>query len=314
MQEIKLDKHIKLLDCPGIVMARDEDSASLALKNCIKVENLEDPIAPIDLLIKRCNKEQLILRYKIAEFTDSIDFLTQVARRLGKMKKGGVADIRKAAQLILNDWTGGRLSYYTQPPKAESATDTKIVTKLAPAFDIDALFADNEEKEMFNSMDDTKILVDGMECESNAPTKVNFDEIDQQGGEEEDSDEYEDIEDDDDDDEDLELEKEEDSDEEEAAAAAPAKKVGTFKSDKHSLNKKVSNKIRRGEVVEQSEDKQTNNRASLKRKATHDSEDSDDIYQAENIPRTKKMQKMEMKRKVKKAKRSGNSERKKKSS
>jgi len=37
MQEIKLDKHIKLLDCPGIVMSRDEDSASLALKNCIRV-------------------------------------------------------------------------------------------------------------------------------------------------------------------------------------------------------------------------------------------------------------------------------------
>jgi len=39
MQEIKLDKHIKLLDCPGIVMSRDEDCASLALKNCIRVRN-----------------------------------------------------------------------------------------------------------------------------------------------------------------------------------------------------------------------------------------------------------------------------------
>ncbi len=37
MKEIKLDKHIKLLDCPGIVMSKDEDPASLALKNCIKV-------------------------------------------------------------------------------------------------------------------------------------------------------------------------------------------------------------------------------------------------------------------------------------
>lgn len=37
MQEIKLDKHIKLLDSPGIVMSKDEDSASLALKNCIRV-------------------------------------------------------------------------------------------------------------------------------------------------------------------------------------------------------------------------------------------------------------------------------------
>ena len=40
MQEIKLDKHIKLLDCPGIVMSKNEDSASLALKNCIRVKRL----------------------------------------------------------------------------------------------------------------------------------------------------------------------------------------------------------------------------------------------------------------------------------
>ena len=37
MQEIKLDKHIKLLDSPGIVMSKDENLASLALKNCVKV-------------------------------------------------------------------------------------------------------------------------------------------------------------------------------------------------------------------------------------------------------------------------------------
>lgn len=41
MQEIKLDKHIKLLDSPGIVMSKDEDSSSLALKNCIRV-NIEE--------------------------------------------------------------------------------------------------------------------------------------------------------------------------------------------------------------------------------------------------------------------------------
>lgn len=39
MQEVKLDKHIKLLDSPGIVMSKDEDSASLALKNCLKVHS-----------------------------------------------------------------------------------------------------------------------------------------------------------------------------------------------------------------------------------------------------------------------------------
>jgi nuclear GTP-binding protein len=106
MQEIKLDKHIKLLDCPGIVMSRDEDSASLALKNCIRIESLDDPTAPIELLLKRCNREQLIVCYKISEYKDAADFLTQIAKRCGKIKKNGIPDIKKAAQLVLNDWTG----------------------------------------------------------------------------------------------------------------------------------------------------------------------------------------------------------------
>jgi nuclear GTP-binding protein len=44
-QEIHLDKHIKLLDCPGIVFSRDRN-AEILLKNCIKVELLDDPIPP----------------------------------------------------------------------------------------------------------------------------------------------------------------------------------------------------------------------------------------------------------------------------
>lgn len=38
MQEIQLDKHIKLLDCPGIVMAESSSGdPSVSLRNCIKV-------------------------------------------------------------------------------------------------------------------------------------------------------------------------------------------------------------------------------------------------------------------------------------
>ena len=38
VQEVHLDKHIKLLDSPGVVMAaKSTDSASLVLRNCVKV-------------------------------------------------------------------------------------------------------------------------------------------------------------------------------------------------------------------------------------------------------------------------------------
>lgn len=37
MQEINLDKNIKLLDSPGIVMSKRNDNTALILRNCVKV-------------------------------------------------------------------------------------------------------------------------------------------------------------------------------------------------------------------------------------------------------------------------------------
>ena len=45
VQEVHLDKNIKLLDSPGIVFtsATEGGDAAAVLRNCIKVEKLEDP-------------------------------------------------------------------------------------------------------------------------------------------------------------------------------------------------------------------------------------------------------------------------------
>ena len=37
MQEIQLDKHVKLLDCPGIVMATGSSDTQIILKNVVRV-------------------------------------------------------------------------------------------------------------------------------------------------------------------------------------------------------------------------------------------------------------------------------------
>lgn len=47
MQEVHLDKNVKLLDCPGVVMPKSqENDASVVLKNCKRIEKLDDPISP----------------------------------------------------------------------------------------------------------------------------------------------------------------------------------------------------------------------------------------------------------------------------
>lgn len=46
-QEVHLDKNVILLDCPGVVMLKSgSNDASIALRNCKRIEKLDDVINP----------------------------------------------------------------------------------------------------------------------------------------------------------------------------------------------------------------------------------------------------------------------------
>jgi nuclear GTP-binding protein len=71
-----------------------------------------------------------------------------VARRLGKIKKGGVPDVDAAARSVLNDWNAGKISYYTVPPDAvdlPAHVGASIVSEWGKEFDIEAATRDEEE-------------------------------------------------------------------------------------------------------------------------------------------------------------------------
>lgn len=47
MQEVQIDNSVKLLDCPGVVLLKSGQSdAAIALRNCKRIEKLEDPFGP----------------------------------------------------------------------------------------------------------------------------------------------------------------------------------------------------------------------------------------------------------------------------
>merc|ERR1719225_550418 len=102
MQEVQLDSKIKLLDSPGLVLAAGNMSdASVALRNAIKVETLEDPVTPVVAIIARVPRPHLMLHYGISSFSDTAEFLAKLAIASGKLKKGGVPDRNLAARIIL---------------------------------------------------------------------------------------------------------------------------------------------------------------------------------------------------------------------
>jgi len=90
-QQIHLDKNIKLLDCPGIVFTQAKkdgsNAAEVLLRNCVKVELLDDPVTPVEVIVSRCQTHQLMELYDIPSFESSHDFLLKLASSRGKLKR-----------------------------------------------------------------------------------------------------------------------------------------------------------------------------------------------------------------------------------
>ena len=143
MQEVQLDSKIKLLDSPGVVLASGlKNDASVALRNAIKVDTMDDPITPVEAILQRCPKEQMCLQYSIASYDTIHEFLAYVAKKIGKLSKGGVPNSNMAARLVLNDWNNGKIKYFTHPPETETKSthvSAEIVTEFAKEFSLQDL-------------------------------------------------------------------------------------------------------------------------------------------------------------------------------
>ncbi|KAM1212321.1 hypothetical protein ACFX2G_003961 [Malus domestica] len=174
LQEVQLDNNVKLLDCPGVVMLRSkENDASIALRNCKRIEKLEDPIAPVKEILKLCPDRLLVTLYKLPSFDSVDDFLHKVATVRGKLKKGGVVDIGSAARIVLHDWNEGKIPYYTMPPvrNQDEPSEANIVSQLGKAFNIDEVY--NAESSYIGSL---KSVSDFHPVEVPPSCPLNFDE------------------------------------------------------------------------------------------------------------------------------------------
>ena len=134
--------------CSSLLSCRRQVSHSfidIILRNVVKIEQVSDPISPVTTILKRCNKHVILSIYKIPDFGTPNEFLINIAKKNGKLMKGGIPsilelqtssvpplrahycsfspietlktqDIYHAAKMVLQDWTGGKIPFYTEPP------------------------------------------------------------------------------------------------------------------------------------------------------------------------------------------------------
>ncbi|KAI9597839.1 guanine nucleotide-binding protein-like 3 [Syncephalis fuscata] len=147
LQEIHLDKNIKLIDCPGIVFSRNpsKDSIETLLRNCVKLELLDDPISPVETVISRCDRQQLMMLYGLPVFQSTQEFLVLLAQQRGKLKKGGVADLESAARSVLQDWNNGKIPFYTLPPATQHIQRSELVATWGKEFDFGTIAGESDQ-------------------------------------------------------------------------------------------------------------------------------------------------------------------------
>lgn len=174
LREVKIDGKLKVLDSPGIVFpaeskkkSRVEQEAHLALLSALPPKNITDPFPAIVMLLKRLSKspemtENFKKLYELPPMPSSDvnefakQFLIHVARKKGRLGKGGVPNLNSAGLSVLNDWRDGKIIGWTLPksskesakdtPKStsgpqESVEQTTIVSQWSKEFDLDGLFS-----------------------------------------------------------------------------------------------------------------------------------------------------------------------------
>lgn len=114
-QYITLMKRIFLIDCPGVVYPSAETDTEKVLKGVVRVELVTTPEDYVEDVLKRVRKEYLAKTYNIVQYENHIDFLEQLAKKMGKLLKGAEPDINTTAKMVLNDWQRGKLPFYVPP-------------------------------------------------------------------------------------------------------------------------------------------------------------------------------------------------------
>jgi len=138
--EVVLDKQVRLLDSPGVVFD-DSDQGAVLLRNCLSPDTLEDPTPAVQALLERVPPTELMVLYAIPSFdpNDSHTFLAHVARKKGKLRRGGIPDLTATAKAVLKDWNTGKVKFYTAPPEDEAHLEglegeAQILSSFAPEF------------------------------------------------------------------------------------------------------------------------------------------------------------------------------------
>lgn len=126
-QYITLMKRIYLIDCPGVVPPSKNDSEEdILLRGVVRVENVQNPGQYIEAVLKKCKPQHIERTYGIRGCSSAAELLDSLAKKAGRLLKGGETDVDGVAKMVLNDFLRGKIPWYTPPPKLDGENGEEI--------------------------------------------------------------------------------------------------------------------------------------------------------------------------------------------
>ncbi|KAK5204569.1 GTPase required for pre-60S ribosomal subunit nuclear export and maturation [Exophiala xenobiotica] len=122
-QFITLMRRIYLIDCPGVVPPSQGDTEEeILLRGVVRVENVENPAQYVEAVLRRTQTRHIEKTYELqaSEWNDDpVEFLSILARKGGRLLKGGEPDLDGVAKMVLNDFLRGKIPWFSPPPNKE---------------------------------------------------------------------------------------------------------------------------------------------------------------------------------------------------
>ncbi|KAM7193892.1 NGP1NT (NUC091) domain containing protein [Rhypophila sp. PSN 637] len=116
-QYITLTKRIYLIDAPGIVPPNHRDTPKdLLLRGVVRVENVDNPEQYIHYVLEKVKLHHMERTYQLKGWKNHIEFLELLARKGGRLLKGGEPDVDGVAKMVLNDFMRGKIPWFTPAP------------------------------------------------------------------------------------------------------------------------------------------------------------------------------------------------------
>ncbi|XP_032956867.1 guanine nucleotide-binding protein-like 3 [Rhinolophus ferrumequinum] len=145
MQVVPLDKQITIIDGPSFIVSPLNSPTALALRSPASIEVLK-PVEAASAILSQADARQVVLKFTVPDFKNSLEFFTLLAQRRGLHQKGGSPNVEGAAKLLWSEWTGGSLGYYCHPSASWTLSphfNESIVTDMMRGCDLEELGKNN---------------------------------------------------------------------------------------------------------------------------------------------------------------------------